>query len=292
MCSKTSNLGHIVQLGLGHSLTLLTLCILFKTVFFIETMNPIFQMFSFWAASCLNIWFCAYVHFVCMFVSNVCLICHRCFKSTSKQGRRLRFGMLTVLANIKSTKMLWFVEDDLRWKTAFSGRWPSAEDNLWCKTTFCARRSSVEDDFWWKTTFIARRLWVEDNLHGRCSLVEDDLCWKTTFCGRRPLLEDDLWWKTTFGGRRPLVEDNFWWKTILVCCLVRFAVFFRFQQMNRKSQEMSVTLEHWLSPDQFQSPSPPQVVIGPTRVKMIGLPLTIFWIANLQTCLLWSFGWY
>ena len=107
MCSKTSNLGHIVQLGLGHSLTLLTLCILFKTVFFIETMNPIFQMFSFWAASCLNIWFCAYVHFVCMFVSNVCLICHRCFKSTSKQGRRLRFGMLTVLTNIKSTKLLW-----------------------------------------------------------------------------------------------------------------------------------------------------------------------------------------
>ena len=223
MCSKTSNLGHIVQLGLGHSLTLLTLCILFKTVFFIETMNPIFQMFSFWAASCLNIWFCAYVHFVCMFVSNVCLICHRCFKSTSKQGRRLRFGMLTVLANIKSTKMLWFVEDDLRWKTAFSGRWPSAEDNLWCKTTFCARRSSVEDDFWWKTTFSGRQPSVAKDLWWRL-LVEDDLGWKATIGGRWPFVEDDLLWKTTFCGRRPLVEDDLLW--ILACCLVHFAVYF------------------------------------------------------------------
>ena len=28
-------------------------------------------------------------------------------QATSKQGRRLRFGMLTVLTNIRSTKVLW-----------------------------------------------------------------------------------------------------------------------------------------------------------------------------------------
>ena len=35
------------------------------------------------------------------------------WKTTSKQGRRLRFGMLTVLINIRSTKVSWLVEDKL-----------------------------------------------------------------------------------------------------------------------------------------------------------------------------------
>ena len=34
-------------------------------------------------------------------------------EATSKQGRR--FGMLTVLTNIRSIKVLWLVEDALQW---------------------------------------------------------------------------------------------------------------------------------------------------------------------------------
>ena len=35
--------------------------------------------------------------------------------------------MLTVLTNIRSTKVLWLVENDLRWKITFSGRLPSVD---------------------------------------------------------------------------------------------------------------------------------------------------------------------
>ena len=95
-------------------------------------------------------------------------------EETYKEGKRLRFDMLTVLTNMRSTMCY--------------GEW---------KMTFCGRRSSVEDNLWGKTTF-----------NGRQPLVEDDLWWKTTFGGRGALVEDYLWWKTTFNGRQPSVEDN------------------------------------------------------------------------------------
>ena len=44
--------------------------------------------------------------------------------------------MLTVLSNIRSTKVLWLMEDNLQWKTPFGGRRPLAEDNLRWKTSF------------------------------------------------------------------------------------------------------------------------------------------------------------
>ena len=69
-------------------------------------------------------------------------------EAASKQGRRLRFGMLTELTNIRSTKVLWIVEDDLQWKTTFGGRQPSVEDNLRWKMTFGGRRPLVEDKLW------------------------------------------------------------------------------------------------------------------------------------------------
>ena len=69
-------------------------------------------------------------------------------EATSKQGRRLRFGMLTVLTDIRSTKVSWWVEDDLWWKITFSGRLPLVEDDLGWKTTFGGRQLSVEDDLW------------------------------------------------------------------------------------------------------------------------------------------------
>ena len=61
--------------------------------------------------------------------------------------------MLTALTNVRSTKVLWQVEDNLQWKTTFSGRRPLVEDDLPKKTTFSGRQPLVEDDLRWKTTF-------------------------------------------------------------------------------------------------------------------------------------------
>ena len=72
-------------------------------------------------------------------------------------GRGLRFGMLTVLTNIRSAKVLWLVEDNLRWKTTFGGKQPLVEDDLWWKMTFSGRQPSLEDNLlwednlWWRT---------------------------------------------------------------------------------------------------------------------------------------------
>ena len=76
--------------------------------------------------------------------------------------------MLIVLTNIRSTKVLWLMEDALQWKMTFGGR-----------------RPLVEDDLRWKMTFGGRR-----------PLLEDDLWWKMTCGGKRPSVEDDVWWKT------------------------------------------------------------------------------------------------
>ena len=46
------------------------------------------------------------------------------------KGRRLRFGMLTDLKNIRSNKVSWQVENNLWWKTTFVGRQPSVERKL------------------------------------------------------------------------------------------------------------------------------------------------------------------
>ena len=59
---------------------------------------------------------------------------------------RLRFGMLTVLTNIRSTKANQGV--------MVGGRRPLVEDNFWGKTTLGGRQPSVEDDLHWKTTFV------------------------------------------------------------------------------------------------------------------------------------------
>ena len=71
---------------------------------------------NFQAACCLNIWLCLLVSFISYFHQLVLLVsfvsqfhqsvCQKKISATSKQGRRLRFGMLTVLTNIRSTKVL------------------------------------------------------------------------------------------------------------------------------------------------------------------------------------------
>ena len=106
----------------------------------------------------------------CVHIFCLVRLSKKCY-ATSKQGRRLRFGILTVLTNISG------------------GRPPSMEDDLRWKTTFSGRRTSVEDTLRWKTTFGERRPSVEDNL-----------LWETTYGGRKPLVE------TTFGGTRPSVD--------------------------------------------------------------------------------------
>ena len=55
-------------------------------------------------------------------------------------------------------------EDDLQWKTTFSGRWPSVEDDLRWKTTCGGRWSAVEDDLQRKMTFAG-------SLHGAYSAL-------------------------------------------------------------------------------------------------------------------------
>ena len=70
--------------------------------------------------------------------------------ATSKQGRKLRFGMLTVLIIYDQSRCYG------RLKTTFGGRQPSVEDTLWWKTTFGGRQHLVEDDLQWKTTFSGR----------------------------------------------------------------------------------------------------------------------------------------
>ena len=46
------------------------------------------------------------IGFICKSVLLLSLVCQKKNYATSKQGRRLRFGMLTVLTNIRSTKAL------------------------------------------------------------------------------------------------------------------------------------------------------------------------------------------
>ena len=41
------------------------------------------------------------------------------------------------------------MEEDIRWKTTFSGRRTSVEEDLQWKTTFGGRQPLVEDNFWW-----------------------------------------------------------------------------------------------------------------------------------------------
>ena len=80
--------------------------------------------------------------------------------------------MLTVLTNIRSTKVLlnpilnliqaeiWYVDCSHKYKinqgVMVSERRPPMEDDLWWKTTFGGRQPSMEDDLWWKMTFGGR----------------------------------------------------------------------------------------------------------------------------------------
>ena len=53
--------------------------------------------------------------------------------------------MLIVLTNIRSTKVLWLMEDDFRLKMTFGGRKPLVEDDLWWKTAFDGGWPLAED---------------------------------------------------------------------------------------------------------------------------------------------------
>ena len=82
-------------------------------------------------------------------------------------GRRLRFGILGALPNIRLTKVG-------RWKMSFGGRQPVVEDDLWWEMTFGGRRLMVEDDLWGKTTFIGGRPLVDlaEQCHSDTKIIE------------------------------------------------------------------------------------------------------------------------
>merc|ERR1711954_55144 len=91
------------------------------------------------------------------------------WKTTSKQGRRMRFFYVDFSQEYKINQGV-----------LVDGGRPLVEDDLWWKTTFGEEQPSVKDDLWWKTTF----------------------------GGRQPLVKDNGWWRITLGRRRPLVEDD------------------------------------------------------------------------------------
>ena len=96
----------------------------------------------FQAACCLNIW-------LCWFVSFVLCVCPKKSQATYKQGRRLKFGMLTVLTNIRSTKVLHHASFIMHHRSLLNkvggGRQPL-----------------------WKTTLGGSRV-VKSRKHGKCA---------------------------------------------------------------------------------------------------------------------------
>ena len=64
-------------------------------------------------------------------------------------------------------------------------------DDLWWETTFDLRRHLVEDNLRWRTAFSGIRPLVT-TLGGRQPWEEDDIRWKTTFGGRQLSEEDNL----------------------------------------------------------------------------------------------------
>ena len=93
-------------------------------------------------------------------------------QATSKQGRRLRFGMLTALTNIRSTKVLHHASCIMH----------HASSIMHCRQ---------EAEIWYVDCSHKYKMNQGVMVGGRRPLVEDNLKWKTTFVGRRLLVEDD-----------------------------------------------------------------------------------------------------
>ena len=107
------------------------------------------------------------------------------FSRTSRQSRRLRFGI-----GDYGRKPL--MVDNLWWKTTFAGRQPLLEDNLCRKTIFAGIRP-----------LIGRRPLLECTFDGRQPLQENK---EDTFGGRLPFMGGDLWWEKPLDERQPLMK--------------------------------------------------------------------------------------
>ena len=103
------------------------------------------------------------------------------------------------------------MQDELQWKTTFSGRHLLMEDILQMRTTFVGRWPSIkcnlqwifmEGKFLWRTTFSGRQPLMEYDFYWRKPLMENDHQWKTTFNRRLSSMGDNLQCKTIFGWRK------------------------------------------------------------------------------------------
>ena len=70
------------------------------------------------------------------------------------------------------------MEDDLQWKTTFSGRLPLVEDDLQWKMTCGGKQPEMEDDLQWKTTFAG-------SLHAAYSALRHFLIVDSSICTNR-----------------------------------------------------------------------------------------------------------
>ena len=145
------------------------------------------------------------------------------------QGRRLRFGMLTFLTNIRSTNVLHHAScimhhasSIMHHASCITGRrlrfgMQTVLTNI--RSTKVLHHASCvmpcsryEADIWYVDCSHKYKINQGVMVVGRRPSVEDNFWRKTTFDGRWPLVEDDHSWKTNFDGRRPLIEDELWLK--------------------------------------------------------------------------------
>ena len=106
--------------------------------------------------------------------------------------------MLTVLTNIRSTKVLW--KDGHHQITTFF------IVHKFGSQKFLPDRNLARNHH--KTLQMRSLRWMRFT---KAKYLEDDLLWKKTFGGRQPLVEDNLQQKTIFSGRQPSVVDDFQW---------------------------------------------------------------------------------
>ena len=97
------------------------------------------------------------------FVRQFCFVCRKKIYATSKQGRRLRFGMLTVLTNIRSTKVLHHVSCIMHQASCIVHH------------SSCIMHCSQEAEIWYVDRSHKYKIIQGVMVGGRRPLVEDNL---------------------------------------------------------------------------------------------------------------------
>ena len=108
------------------------------------------------------------------------------FWSTSRCGRRLRFGILTLLKNIDNPRSYG--------GTVTIPRTVTIQLQPFLPFLNLPLKHFYHTGIWLSNIIIGHEFCVETYMDGRQPLMEDNLAWKTTFDGRQPSMEDDLQW--------------------------------------------------------------------------------------------------